>query len=58
MKLNTLEKMVWSLEDMVYEVAVPEPIAGRARLAIERMLAVRTSVKGADARESVDAART
>jgi len=43
MKLNTLEKMVWSLEDMVYEVAVPEPIAGRARLAIERMLAVRES---------------
>ena len=28
MKLNTLEKMVWSLEDMVYEVTVPEPIAG------------------------------
>jgi len=40
MKLNTLEKMVWSLEDMVYEVTVPEPIAGRARRAIERMLAV------------------
>jgi quinolinate synthase len=41
MKLNTLEKMVWSLEDMVYEVTVPEPIAGRARQAIQRMLAVR-----------------
>ncbi len=40
MKLNTLEKMVWSLEDMVYEVTVPEPIAARARRAIERMLAV------------------
>ena len=41
MKLNTLEKMVWSLEDMVCEVTVPEPVAGRARQAIERMLAVR-----------------
>jgi quinolinate synthase len=38
MKLNTLEKMVWSLEDMVYEVTVPEPIADKARETIERML--------------------
>jgi len=38
MKLNTLEKMVWSLEDMQYEVRVPEPVASRARRAIERML--------------------
>ena len=38
MKLNTLEKMVWSLEDMRYEVTVPEPIASKARRAIERML--------------------
>lgn len=40
MKLNTLEKVVWSLEDMVYRVTVPEPVASRARAAIERMLAV------------------
>ena len=38
MKLATLEKMVWSLEDMQYEVAVPPPIAERARRAIKRML--------------------
>lgn len=38
MKLNTLEKLVWSLEDLVYEVSVPADIAEKARLAIERML--------------------
>ena len=38
MKLNTLEKMVWSLEDMAYEVRVPEAVAAGARKAIERML--------------------
>jgi len=40
MKLNTMEKMLWSLEDMQYEVTVPEDIAGRARKALDRMLAV------------------
>jgi len=41
MKLTTLEKMVWSLEDlenMEHEVVVPPSIAERARRAIERML--------------------
>ncbi len=38
MKLNTLEKMVWALEDMTPEVSVPAPIADRARRAIVRML--------------------
>jgi len=38
MKLNTLEKMVWSLEDMEYRVTVPAEVAGPARRAIERML--------------------
>lgn len=38
MKLNTLEKLVWSLEDMVYEVTVPEEVAGKARRALQRML--------------------
>jgi quinolinate synthase len=40
MKLNTIEKMVWSLEDMVYRVAVPPDIADRARKAIDRMLEI------------------
>ena len=38
MKLNTLQKLVWSLEDMVYEVDVPDDIADKARRSIERML--------------------
>ena len=40
MKLNTLEKMVWSLEDMAYEVRVEEGMAARARRCIERMLEI------------------
>ncbi len=40
MKLNTLEKMVWSLEDMATVVRVPEGIAAAARATIERMLAL------------------
>jgi len=38
MKLNTLEKMLWALEDMQYEVTVPADTAARARRAVERML--------------------
>jgi len=38
MKLNTLEKMVWSLEDMEYRVQVPGDVADKARTAIRRML--------------------
>jgi quinolinate synthase len=38
MKLNSLEKILWSLEDMAYEVTVPEQVATKARRAIERML--------------------
>jgi len=40
MKLTTLEKMLWSLEDLVYEVTVPEDIIARARRAIDRMLEI------------------
>ena len=40
MKLNTLEKMVWSLEDMADVVTVPEPVRSGARRAIDRMLAL------------------
>ncbi len=38
MKKNTLEKLLWCLEDMEPHITVPESIASRARLAIERML--------------------
>lgn len=40
MKLNTLEKVLASLEDMVYKVEVPPETAVRARRAIERMLEI------------------
>jgi quinolinate synthase len=40
MKMITLEKLYHSLRDDVYEVTVPEHIAERARLPIERMLSV------------------
>jgi quinolinate synthase len=40
MKLNTLEKILWSLEDMVYRVTVPDEIARKARLSIQRMLEI------------------
>src|SRR5579872_827655 len=40
MKLNTLEKVLFSLEDLEYRVTVPEEIARRGRRAIERMLEI------------------
>lgn len=40
MKTGTLATLYRALRDDVYEVRVPEPIAGRARVAIERMLAI------------------
>jgi len=40
MKLNTLEKILWSLEDMMYEVTVPEDIRLKALSAIQKMLDV------------------
>ncbi len=40
MKLNNLEKILWSLEDMVYRVNVPEDIAKRAKKSIDRMLEI------------------
>jgi quinolinate synthase len=38
MKRITLEKIRDSLRDMTFEVTVPEDIAGRARLAVQRMV--------------------
>jgi len=40
MKLNTIEKMIWALEDMQPRVTVDAGIASLARQAIERMLAI------------------
>jgi quinolinate synthase len=40
MKLNTLEKILWSLEDMVYQVTVPEDIRVKAWNAIDKMLKI------------------
>jgi quinolinate synthase len=40
MKMITLEKLLRSLREDVFEVRVPDEIAKRARLSIERMLAI------------------
>jgi quinolinate synthase len=40
MKMITLENLRDALRDDRYQVTVPEPVAGRARRAIERMLAI------------------
>lgn len=38
MKLINLEKVLWALEDLVYPVKVPDDVASKARLAIQKML--------------------
>jgi len=38
MKLTTLEKIVWSLKEMQYQIKVPARIANRAKKAVDRML--------------------
>jgi quinolinate synthase len=38
MKKNTLEKVLWALEDMKYEVRVTDEVREKSRLAIEKML--------------------
>ncbi len=40
MKLTTLEKVLWSLEEMSPVVKVPEEIRLRAKAAVDRMLAI------------------
>jgi quinolinate synthase len=40
MKLITLEKILWSLEEMSPEVKVPEPIRIKAKIAVDKMLAI------------------
>jgi quinolinate synthase len=38
MKKTTLEKILWSLEDMTHRIEVPDEIASCARRSIEAML--------------------
>jgi quinolinate synthase len=38
MKLITLERVFWCLEDMAPEVKVPEEIRTRAKAAVDKML--------------------
>jgi quinolinate synthase len=40
MKKITLEKVLWSLEDMQYRITVPEAIAAKARTSLERMIEI------------------
>ena len=40
MKRITLEKVLWSMQDMKYQIIVPEDIRVRALSAVERMLAI------------------
>jgi quinolinate synthase len=40
MKMITVDKLLRTLREGVHEVRVPEAIANRARLAIERMVAI------------------
>ncbi|MEN6621097.1 MAG: quinolinate synthase NadA [Smithella sp.] len=40
MKCTSLEKVLWSLTDMVHEITVPPDIMDKARLSIERMLKI------------------
>jgi len=40
MKKISLEKVAWALEDMQYQITVPEPICTEARRSLDRMLAV------------------
>jgi len=40
MKLITLEKVLWSLEEMAPEVKVPEEIRLRAKAAVDKMLEI------------------
>ena len=48
MKLITLEKVLWALEDLQYEVKIPDNVRIRAKQAVERMLQIKEgkSAKG------------
>jgi len=40
MKMITLEKVLWSLEDMQHEIVVPKEIATKAKRALDRMVEI------------------
>lgn len=40
MKVNTLEKVLWSLEDLKHVVSVPAEVRLKARRAVDRMMAI------------------
>jgi len=40
MKKITLEKVLWSLEDMEHKITVPQEIRVKAKAALDRMLGV------------------
>ncbi len=40
MKLITIEKLLWALEEEAYQIEIAEDVAEKARMAIERMLAI------------------
>jgi quinolinate synthase len=40
MKKISLEKVAWALEDMQYQITVPEPICTQAKRSLDRMLSV------------------
>ncbi|MHC4174829.1 MAG: quinolinate synthase NadA [Planctomycetota bacterium] len=42
MKLMTLEKIAWALEDMQYKVTVPQDIRIRAQKALDRMVGIKS----------------
>ncbi len=46
MKANTLEKLAWSLDNLQFEVTMPEDIRSKAEIALRRMLEVSGSLQG------------
>jgi quinolinate synthase len=47
MKLTTLEDIRWSLENMEHLIALEDAVRAKARLALDRMMAVRVSPSAA-----------
>jgi quinolinate synthase len=46
MKANTLEKLAWSLDNLQFEVTMPEDIRSKAEIALRRMLEVSGNLQG------------